>query len=36
VERFRPVRASLEHQIFERGKILYERQTEERKIRVNL
>lgn len=27
VERFRPVRASLEHQILERGKILYERQA---------
>jgi predicted nucleotidyltransferase len=36
MERFRPVRASLEHQIFERGKILYERQMEERKIRVDL
>lgn len=27
VERFRHVRASLEHQIFERGKVLYERQA---------
>ena len=27
VERFRTVRASLEHQIFERGTVLYERQA---------